>query len=62
MYVLRDLLQLTSNLSEAVEYLENAKRTWSIHVGVGSREDNALLGFDYAAHVLNIYTDHNHSG
>jgi len=40
MYVLRDLLQFSSNLSDSVKILENVRRTWGIWVGVGSAEDN----------------------
>jgi len=45
MYVLRDLLQFTTNLTSSVDYLFNVQRTWGIWLGVGSREDKNLYLF-----------------
>jgi len=61
MYVLRDLLQFSTNLSTSVEMLQNAHRTWEIYVGVGSKDQNQLYGFDYAAHEFNVWSDMNYT-
>jgi len=49
MYVLRDVLQFATNLTDALEIMQNAHRTWSIYVGVGSLLENSFYGFAYAA-------------
>jgi len=61
MYVLRDLLQFGTDLASSVEMLESADRTWQMFLGVGSVEDNKLLGFEYAAKELIVYDDQNYT-
>jgi len=49
------------DLSSATEILEVANRTVTIHVGVGSIEDNSFLGYEYAGTELNVYTWKNYT-
>jgi len=42
MYVLRDTLQVATNLETAVGVIQAAKRTWAIDVGISSKVDNEL--------------------
>lgn len=61
MYVFRDTAQFSSNLSQAVDRIFNAKRTQRIHIGIGSLADNSFLGFEYSEKIVNVYNDKNYT-
>jgi hypothetical protein len=58
-YVVRDTLQFTKNIDEAIGYLNNSKRTCSIYLGVGSSVNNTFRITEYAHKYLNVYDDTN---
>ena len=61
MYVLRDVLQFANNLGDAINMIQNAKKTYQIYVGVGSKSDNELRGFQYSYAKTEVYSDKNWS-
>jgi hypothetical protein len=58
-FVLRDVLAYATDLDSALTMLANAKRTCSIHIGVGDKNTGEFRGIEYSAKVLNIYDDLN---
>jgi len=60
-YVFRDVLYEASNLSTAIQILENAQRTCAIHIGLASLPDHAFRMLEYSYKTLNIYDDKNYS-
>lgn len=54
-YVLRDVLQYATDLDAALNILINAKRTCSIHVGVGDSKTGEFRGVEYSHKYLNVY-------
>jgi len=59
MYVMRDVLEFATDLDDAKEILRNANRTYQIYLGVGAKEDNEMVIFDYDYGHLIYYTDKN---
>uniref|UniRef100_A0A6B2L4U1 Acid ceramidase N-terminal domain-containing protein n=1 Tax=Arcella intermedia TaxID=1963864 RepID=A0A6B2L4U1_9EUKA len=57
-YLLRDILQFDSDVSDAITRIANAKRTCSIHVGLGDPQNFKLVeyGYDY----IQVYDDVNY--
>lgn len=60
-YVLRDVLYDAHDLSTALAVLTNTKRTCSIHLGLGSKEDHSFRMLEYAEKILNNYNDKNYT-
>ena len=63
-YVLRDVVQFADSIDTALTMFANAKRTCSIHLGLGSFERNisalnnenvGFRGIEYSARELNVY-------
>jgi hypothetical protein len=54
-YVLRDVLQYTSDLDAALNMLINTNRTCAIHIGVGDSKTGEFRGVEYSYKQLNIY-------
>lgn len=54
-YALRDLLQYSNDLDGAINRMINTNRTCSIHVGVGSSENNDFRGVEYSYKIMNVY-------
>lgn len=55
--VLRDILQLTSSREEAEAYLQQARRTWAIWVGIGDFKTNVFDLVGYTEESALVYTD-----
>lgn len=47
-YVLRDTLQFTKTMDEALNYMNNSHRTCSVYLGVGSGFDNTFRIIEYS--------------
>eukprot|EP00744_Colponema_vietnamica_P003595 GILI01005486.1.p1 GENE.GILI01005486.1~~GILI01005486.1.p1 ORF type:complete len:346 (+),score=79.60 GILI01005486.1:142-1179(+) len=54
MFVLRNVLEYTSTTAEAIASIQNANRTCSIHVGIGSAADNDFSGLLIAAKYFDV--------
>ena len=54
-YVLRDVLQFSSDLDSALNRLINTNRTCAIHIGVGDSRTGEFRGVEYSYKQLNIY-------
>jgi len=60
-YILRDILQFGNDLKSSVGIISSTPRTCRVHVGVGSRADNAFLGMRMGWNALEIYDDKNYT-
>eukprot|EP01038_Epipyxis_sp_PR26KG_P006963 gene6963-9518_t len=56
-FILRDILELTSTKAEAEVYLQNAKRTWGIWIGIGDYTTNTFDLVGYKQDSVVAYTD-----
>jgi len=56
-FVLRDLLEKTSNRAEAMDYITKAKRTWAMWIGVGDFASQQLDLIGYKQSSAIAYTD-----
>mmetsp|Transcript_42422 Transcript_42422/g.92310 ORF Transcript_42422/g.92310 Transcript_42422/m.92310 type:complete len:460 (+) Transcript_42422:25-1404(+) len=56
-FVLRDILQQAKNRQEAETYMQNAKRTFAIFVGVGDFESQTMDVVGYKEDSATVYTD-----
>lgn len=56
-YILRDVLQFDSSLSDAMHRMKNAHRTCDLILGVGDAKISQFRGIQYSASVANFYTD-----
>lgn len=54
-YVLRDVIQFSNTLDEALNELKVTNRTCSIHLGIGDSKSNEFRGVEYSYKELNIY-------
>lgn len=59
MYILRDTLQASDNLAEAVEHIKESNRTCNLIIGVGSGKDQHAYGIQFSGYVANAYDDTN---
>mmetsp|Transcript_41630 Transcript_41630/g.37016 ORF Transcript_41630/g.37016 Transcript_41630/m.37016 type:complete len:276 (-) Transcript_41630:400-1227(-) len=60
-YLLRDVLQFGTDISDSVKMLGEAHRTWKLFLGIGSKDDNEMAGIAYAADEFEVYNDQNFS-
>mmetsp|Transcript_15114 Transcript_15114/g.12830 ORF Transcript_15114/g.12830 Transcript_15114/m.12830 type:complete len:109 (+) Transcript_15114:641-967(+) len=44
MFVFRDTMTFGTDLKSAIDIIENANRTYQVHLGIGSRKDNQMRG------------------
>jgi len=58
-YVLRDILQFDNTLDDAINRLENTKRTCDLILGVGDGKLGYFRGFEYSSSVMNVFDDEN---
>jgi hypothetical protein len=56
-FMLRDILQFTDSLEEAISHMENAERTCNLILGVGDGEEAMVNGIQYSGYVLVPYDD-----
>jgi len=59
MFVLRDVLQFSSNIEEAKNTVTNANRTCNLIIGLGSGKDQHVYGTQYSGRVANFYDNTN---
>eukprot|EP00744_Colponema_vietnamica_P012483 GILI01017519.1.p1 GENE.GILI01017519.1~~GILI01017519.1.p1 ORF type:complete len:436 (+),score=90.74 GILI01017519.1:30-1310(+) len=55
MFVLRNVLEHTVTIDQALDLISGSNRTCAIHVGVGSTSDNEFRGLEIAAKAFNVY-------
>jgi hypothetical protein len=60
-YVLRDVLYSANNVQQALEILTNARRTCSVHLGLGFKYEHTFRMMLYAEKVLINYDDKNYT-
>jgi len=60
-YILRDLLQFGNDLQSSVDLIFKAPRTCTVHVGIGSRADNAFEGVEMSFKEVHIFNDKNYT-
>lgn len=58
-YALRDVLQFSKNLDDALNNLNQTDRTCSIYLGIGSQRDNTYRIIEYAETEFRVYNDGN---
>jgi hypothetical protein len=58
-YALRDTMQFSHGIEEALNYLNNTARTCSVWFGIGSRTSNTYRIVEYSKAYFNVYDDHN---
>jgi len=58
-FVLRDMLQFSKTIDDAISSLKNAPRTCSIYLGVGSKFNTTFRIVEYSHTELNVYDDTN---
>ena len=58
-YALRDVLQFSQNLDDALNNLNQTDRTCSIYLGIGSQRDNTYRIIEYAETEFRVYNDGN---
>jgi len=58
-YALRDVLQFSKTIDDALNELNNTDRTCSIYVGIGSSVNNTYRIIEYAETEFNVYDDSN---
>jgi hypothetical protein len=56
-FVLRDILEKSPNRAAAETYIQNAKRTWGMWVGIGDYETQMLDLVAYSQTNATVYTD-----
>lgn len=56
-YVIRDVLQFSHTLGEALQELNETERTCSIYLGLGSGKENTFRLIEYSKTELSIYDD-----
>jgi len=56
-FVLRDILQYSTSRAAAEEYIQNAKRTWGMWVGIGDYETQTFDLVGYTQADATVYTD-----
>ena len=59
MSVVRNILQHTTTLDDAVKSVEDAERTCNLIVGVGDGKAKMVKGIEYSGHVAVPYNDKN---
>jgi len=59
MYLLRDTLQVATDLESAMTVLHTANKTWAINVAVSSRLDNELEIVQQDTDIFNVIAEHN---
>lgn len=57
MFVLRDVLQYSDSLEQAVSDIQNSNRTCNLIIGVGDGEENMVNGIEYSGYVAVPYND-----
>ncbi len=60
-FVVRDVMQFSHNMGEAIERLMGAKRTCLIHLMLGSGNDHYGRGVYYSQNVIEFYDDTNYT-
>lgn len=58
-YALRDVLQFSKTLDDALNNLQNTNRTCSVYLGIGSSVNNSYRLIEYSETELNVYSDVN---
>ena len=58
-YALRDVLQFSKTIDDALNNLKNTDRTCSIYLGIGSSVNNTYRIIEYAATEFKVYDDTN---
>jgi len=58
-YALRDTLQFSKTIDEALHNLNTTNRTCSVYLGIGSSVNNTYRIIEYAATEFNVYDDTN---
>lgn len=56
-FLLRDILQYDTSLSQATQRIATANRTCDLILGVGSAADSSFLGYEVSASVADAMTD-----
>lgn len=57
MFVLRDVLQYSTDLKSAKDIVASANRTCNLIIGLGSGKDAQSVGVEYSGYVSNFYDD-----
>lgn len=58
-YALRDVLQFSKTIDQALDNLNNTDRTCSIYLGIGSSVNNTYRIIEYAETEFRVYNDAN---
>lgn len=58
-YALRDVLQFSKTIDDALNNLYNTDRTCSVYLGIGSSVNNTYRLIEYSQTQLTIYDDSN---
>jgi hypothetical protein len=58
-YALRDVLQFSKTIDDALNQLNATDRTCSVYLGIGSSVNNTYRLIEYSETELNIYSDKN---
>lgn len=58
-YALRDVLQFSKTIDDALNNLINTDRTCSVYLGIGSSVNNTYRLIEYAETTFNVYDDTN---
>lgn len=59
MLVVRNILQGTSNIDDALQSVQDADRTCNLILGVGDGKAGKVSGIEYSGRVFNAYSDMN---
>jgi hypothetical protein len=58
-FALRDVLQFSKTLDDALNNLNTTNRTCSVYLGIGSSVNNTYRLVEYSETELNVYDDNN---
>eukprot|EP00730_Choanoeca_flexa_P019016 TRINITY_DN9276_c0_g1_i1.p1 TRINITY_DN9276_c0_g1~~TRINITY_DN9276_c0_g1_i1.p1 ORF type:complete len:439 (+),score=94.98 TRINITY_DN9276_c0_g1_i1:33-1349(+) len=58
-FLIRDAAQFDTTIDDVINRIVNAKRTCSIHLGVGGRLDQQFRVVEYSHEEVDVYDDHN---
>ena len=58
-YALRDVMQFSKTIDDAINLLNETKRTCGVYLGIGSSVNNTYRIVEYAAKTFNVYDDTN---
>lgn len=58
-FILHDILSLDNTVDDAINRMQNSRRTCDLILGVGDGKLNQFRGFEYSYSVLNVFDDKN---